>query len=234
MSEQAKDRKPQNEVATDVNTKIGSDPEPTPFGTPNSETVRRSAAEELDRQYEEKKAARMHQDPHTQAAIANAVAQSGHVPDSVTQMGPEPEHEVVHPTFARDVSARPGTFWSQSSTYIIAQRDIFASETGRAVTSYTFDASTESADGDGNKIVYEGTVLTYTSGGKAKKHTNGGTAAIGVLTRRINVRNGDESISMALGGYIREDKCWDDGTFGTVTSGAKTDLTRVTFTKYDV
>lgn len=140
--------------------------------------------------------------------------------------------ELEAPASALD-GVRPGAFFQINSTYITQQRDFWASSVGRRVTSYTFDSSTAAADANGDKIIYEGTVLTFTAGGKAQART-GAAAAIGILTRRINVRDADAEIGMAIAGAVRQDKLYDNGTFGSVAASVKTDLPFIQFVAYDV
>lgn len=116
-----------------------------------------------------------------------------------------------------------GAFYSVSSTYAIGPRDIWFSSVGQVVTSYTFDASTVAADANGDKIVREGTVLSATAGGKAKARA-GAETAIGVLLRRINVRDGDQEIGMVVGGHLSRSKLTDNGVFGSVAASAEQDL----------
>jgi hypothetical protein len=128
--------------------------------------------------------------------------------------GPEQQAPVPGPVAA---------FYSVSSSYAIGPRDIWFSSAGQVVTSYTFDASTVAADANGDKIVREGTVLAATAGGKAKPRT-GTETAIGVLLRRINVRDGDQEIGMVVGGHLSRSKLTDNGVFGSVAPSAEQDL----------
>lgn len=129
----------------------------------------------------------------------------------------------------------PRGFFTVSSTYIAEELQILASTRGLVTTSYTLDASSITADANGDKILFEGTTLQASGGtGKATARTTG--ACIGVLWNRVNLREGDKEIAMIRGGRLRSDKLTDNGTFGTVAGGAVTDLQNigVYLTTFDV
>jgi hypothetical protein len=136
------------------------------------------------------------------------------------------------PTPAQAANA-PRAYFNLNTTYITQERDFRASSVGLRVTSYTFDNTTVAADSNGDKIVYEGTVLSATAGGKAQPRT-GAQTAIGILSRRINVRDADADIAMLIAGAVRQDKLYDNGGFGAVAASVKTDLPFVQFVSYDV
>lgn len=127
----------------------------------------------------------------------------------------------------------PGAFFQVGTTAIIGERDFLASSHGLMVASYTFDKTAVSADANGDKIVQEGTVLSFTAGGKAKAKASG-EAAIGILRRRINVRDSDKEIGMVVGGAVNRTKLWDEGVFGATTGSTETDLKHVLFSDYDI
>jgi hypothetical protein len=151
------------------------------------------------------------------------------------EAGQEPENIEHHISVAGVLPAdrAPGAFYGMSGTYVFGERDIFASSVGQIVTSYTFDSTTVTADANGDKIVYEGTVLAA-SGAKVQPRTSS-AAAVGVLRHRINCRYGDIDIGMVIGGRLRADKLWDNGAFGSVASGAVTQLAAlgIYLTTYD-
>lgn len=131
---------------------------------------------------------------------------------------------VEMPVDAADVPAPPRGFYTQSSTYLVGERVIWASTQLRIVTSYTLDASAFSADGNGDKVAVEGLVLTWSTGGRAKAHVSAGTQAIGVLLERHNLRDSDQECGMVIGGYLNSTKLVDNGVFGTVLAASITDL----------
>jgi hypothetical protein len=134
-------------------------------------------------------------------------------------------HGVDAPVDAADVPSPPRGFYTQSGTYIVGERSIFASSQARLITSYELDASGWSADGNGDKIAYEGTVLTWSANG-AVPHTTT-TQAIGVLAERHNLRYSSQECGMVVGGWLNSGKLTDNAVFGTVTSAAKTDLAAI-------
>ncbi len=117
----------------------------------------------------------------------------------------------------------PGAFYAVSPAYTVGQRDIWFSSVGQVVTSYTFDANTVPADPNGDKIVREGTVLTFTAGGKVMVRS-GAAPAVGVLLRRVNLRDGDQEVSVVVGGHLVRAKLTDNGVFGSVAASAEDDL----------
>lgn len=117
----------------------------------------------------------------------------------------------------------------QDTTNRLANRDIWASSEGQHVTSYALRAASISADSAGDRIVYEGTVLTLHSGTQLLRPRVNSEEAIAVLTERVNLSDAfgnatDRSAVIAVGGWLREDRCRDNAVFGTVTAGAKEDL----------
>lgn len=137
----------------------------------------------------------------------------------------------MHPRQSGDTPV-PGAYFNVSSTYLVGQRDIMASSVGGRFASYTLRQASWSADGNGDRIAYEGTVLQLGTGDKAVPRTSG--TAIGILLERHNLRDSDVDAAIVIAGAVREDKCRDNGTFGTVESGTKTDLPLVQFLKWDV
>lgn len=191
----------------------------TSEGTPERFTADRPLTNE-----EVRNAAHFHPDGGDFAELdarvrREAVAQGGAEPDHI-------EHRVYHPDAAAvfeqpQSGGRVGTFYGQATNYVVGERDIFASTVGQVITSYTLDAAAISADANGDKVVYEGTVL-QASGAKVKPRTSG--TAVGVLRHRVNARLGDQDIGMVIGGRLNVNKLWDNGTFGSVASQAQTDL----------
>lgn len=123
--------------------------------------------------------------------------------------------------------------FSAPSTYITGKRDILASLSGVRTTSYTLRAASVSADAAGDKIVHEGTVLSLHSGGALAEPRTSGTA-IGVLLDRVNLRDGDADIAMVVAGAVRSDRCWDNGSYGSVAAGVVSALPFVQFVTYDI
>lgn len=108
--------------------------------------------------------------------------------------------------------------FSQSNTYVSRSRDIFASSFGRAIGGYTFDSSTVTADSNGDKIVFRGTVLSATAGKKAQPRTASQTACM-VLNRTINVRDGDVEVSVVKGGRLNATRIRDGAAGGSAAMG---------------
>lgn len=128
----------------------------------------------------------------------------------------------------------PRAYFDAPSTYIVGERDIWASSIGQRVTSYTMRAASVSADGNGDKIVYEGTILSYHSGsGKVEPRTSG--TAIGILLRRVNLRDADQDVPVVVGGAVRQDKLTDNGSLVvTPATAVVTALPGVFFTPTDI
>lgn len=114
--------------------------------------------------------------------------------------------------------------FTQSTTYVYYDDDIFSSSFGRAIGGYTFLASSVTADANGDKIVREGTLLAVDSGsGKAIPRTSSGVAVM-VNHRGFNCRDGDVEIPVVKGGRLNARKLRDgastgSGTYGAVLSG---------------
>jgi hypothetical protein len=159
-------------------------------------------------------------DASERLARARAVAEGGQEPASVSH-SITAAPPVNGNQSAADLSA-PRGFFGVAGTYIQGFRDILSSSAGLVVTSYTLDAAAISADANGDKIVPEGTTL-QASGVKVAPRT-GTNACVGVLFKRVNARNGDQDIGMVVGGRLRSDKLTDAGVFGSVVSGAVTQL----------
>lgn len=121
----------------------------------------------------------------------------------------------------------PRGLYSYASSYVIGELDILSSSDGLGLASYQMQQAAVSADSDGNRIAYEGTVLQK-SGAYVVPRTSG--AACGVLSRRVNLRDGATEVSVVIRGALREDKCTDNGTFGTVTDAAKSTMLHIQFT----
>jgi hypothetical protein len=140
--------------------------------------------------------------------------------------------KAADPRAANNLAAMPPPrgMYSQATYYTATQRDILASHAGLRVASYTMAAAGVTADDDGNKIVYEGTTVQNSSG-KVVPRTSG--TCLGVLWTRVNLRDGDVDVPIIVAGALREDKCTDNGTFGTVASGAKTAMPFIQWLTFD-
>lgn len=104
--------------------------------------------------------------------------------------------------------------------------------------SYTFiggSSAPVSADGNGDKILYAGQVVSVDiASGKAYPHNlnHAAQTAVGVLIEDVNLRRGDEAATIVVQGWVDENLCTDLEVFGTVGAAAKSSLSgRVNFTK---
>lgn len=120
-------------------------------------------------------------------------------------------------------------------------------ESGTAINEYLysnrntqFDSATladgtVTADSDGDKILYRGTVLAkITSGtdsGKVGAYSTGAsdgrestTNIIGISEERVNVRRGDVEIAYLYAGTVKGDNVYSNGTQGSVAADVKSAL----------
>lgn len=104
------------------------------------------------------------------------------------------------------------------------EASILASEHNISVREgITLDASTVSADADGNKILIKGTVIGKIAnngkfGAYSNDHNDGREVAVGILPESVNLRDGDVITSLYLHGSFIESR------LSGLDSGAKTDL----------
>lgn len=114
------------------------------------------------------------------------------------------------------------------STYNLGPQDIYASSFHMAPRSYPLSGYSATADANGDVWIPEGTVLamsTYDVTAATPYNANSGSEVIGVLAVRQNLRNGIVAAAVQMGeATLREDKCWDNGVYGTVRAGSKTAL----------
>ncbi len=115
-----------------------------------------------------------------------------------------------------------------------AVNEYLATTKNALFASSTVAASTITADSDGDKYVRKGTVLAkITSGGDSGKvgpyDTDGVTDGrqtasniVGILDRRLNLRNGDFDGAYLYAGVVKEDRVYSEGTIDNLTSTAKT------------
>lgn len=108
--------------------------------------------------------------------------------------------------------------------------DFLSSSQNLRISSYTASSYDTDADANGDKIVFAGTVMEAVAGPMATPRTSG--TAIGICTRTVNLRDGDADIGLMTGGYVNESRLWDNGSFGSVAAGVKTDLPFIKFESY--
>ncbi len=180
---------------------------PPMVGPPLSQVLRDS--QELARQYAER-----HPGYGGQHDVApNADMGPRHTPQPPL-VPPLPRGFVMPPGGGDgEVLPPPKAYYATGSSYLVGVRDFLASSFPSQVVSYTFDAAAVSADANGDKIVYEGTILQMSTGQLVKPRTGSGDA-IGILRRRINARDGNVDVGVVIGGAVNVTKLWDDGTFG--------------------
>lgn len=119
----------------------------------------------------------------------------------------------------------PRGFYLQPTSYIVEEFEILASTRDIHTTSYMLDATSVTADANGDKIVKKGTTVGVMASNNGKgKPRAGAEVCIGVTMYSVNLREGDEPIALIRGGRLRSDKLTDAGVFGTVAASAITDL----------
>lgn len=125
------------------------------------------------------------------------------------------------------------------STYYTSPQDIYASSFHAPPHSYMVSGYSITADANGDKLIYEGTVLamsTYDPSCATPYDANSSTDVIGVLPVRENLRTGMKLLPVQThDAILREDKCRDNGVYGTVRAGSKTalGLLGITFQTFD-
>lgn len=120
-----------------------------------------------------------------------------------------------------------------TSTYETHREVLLSSMSASTIGSYTIDKAyitpREAADGVNYETVFEGQVLAMNpANGKAvPNYTTYGFGVLGVLFRSVNTDNQDVPAAVILEGWVDENYCTDNGTFGTVLAATKTTLVDV-------
>lgn len=137
---------------------------------------------------------------------------------------------VMPPIISADDIPPVGAFYSAAgaSGTLSQPRDILASSVGLVVRGVSFDASTITADANGDKILLEGTVLSAVPASNPVKYRRrtSSQAATGIALSRKNFRDGNGEVDMMVGGRAWRPACIDDGTLGYPIAGGQpeTDL----------
>src|SRR5262252_5860733 len=105
------------------------------------------------------------------------------------------------------------------ATYVQQDIDFWASSVGQVVRAVTLDSTATAADSYGDKTVYAGTTLMI-SGAGPKVTPATGTTSIGIASRTVNLRWGDEDIGCVVGGHVNQNRLTHAGTYGAALPAA--------------
>lgn len=155
---------------------------------------------------------------------------------------PLPEHQLApSPTGAlgaRRVGTAQNTSYGRADWYgsylYFRGTSIWASAEGQRIASYTADRTAIAADSLGNRILKRGTVMSSYNGGPRLGPRTTGTAVGIYVGSAVNLMDSDVDIGVAVGGVVNETRLWDNGTYGSVAAGVKTDLPFIQFVKHDL